>query len=52
MLYVPGLVGTFNPSAMYLPVALEVVLLVIAIAESAVIIIIIIFELSGALEAA
>jgi hypothetical protein len=49
--YIPGLAGTFNPSKMYFPVASVVVLLVIAIGESAVDIIIV-FELSGALEAA
>ena len=49
--YIPGLAGTFNPSKMYFPVASVVVLLVIAIVESAVDIIIV-FELSGALEAA
>jgi hypothetical protein len=49
--YIPGLAGTFNPSEMYFPVASVVVLLVIAIGESAVDIIIV-FELSGALEAA
>jgi hypothetical protein len=49
--YIPGLAGTFNPSKMYFPVASVVVLLVIAIVELAVDIIIV-FELSGALEAA
>lgn len=49
--YIPGLAGTFNPSKMYFPVASVVVLLVIAVVESAVDIIIV-FELSGALEAA
>jgi hypothetical protein len=49
--YIPGLSGTFNPSRMYFPVASVVVLLVIAIVELAVDIIIV-FELSGALEAA
>jgi hypothetical protein len=49
--YIPGLAGTFNPTEMYFPVASVVVLLVIAIGESAVDIIIV-FELSGALEAA
>ena len=49
--YIPGLAGTFNTSEMYFPVASVVVLLVIAIGESTVDIIIV-FELSGALEAA
>src|SRR5918992_2649322 len=49
--YIPGLAGTFNPSALYFPAASVVVMLVIAIGESAVNIIIV-FELSGALEAA
>ena len=50
--YISGLAGTFNPSAMYFPVAsVVVVLLVITIGESAVNIIIV-FELNGALEAA
>jgi hypothetical protein len=49
--YIPGLAGTFKPSKTYFPVASVVVLLVIAIVELAVDIIIV-FELSGALEAA
>ena len=49
--YIPGLAGTFNPSKLYFPVASVVVLLVITIGESSVDIIIV-FELSGALEAA